>query len=103
MCVRREVYERNTTRFPAETMTNAALFDFFYNFNARGYLSYGLSLVASFGRHHAVGQSLREYDAIFAKKYYQKIAHLKARIKTEKIFQFVDPRGNIISTRALSL
>mgnify|MGYP001590135451 CR=1 FL=1 len=79
MLVRREAYERNTTRFPAETMTNAALFDFCYNFNANGYLAYGLPVAASFGRHHAVGQALRAYDVMLTKKYYEKIKALKSR------------------------
>lgn len=79
MLVRREAYERNTVRFPEETMANAALLDFCYNFNANGYLAYGLSVAASFGRHHAVGQALREHDAMLTKKYYEKIKALKAR------------------------
>lgn len=81
MVVRRAAYERNTTRFPHETMTNAALLDFCYNFNANGYLAYGLPLAASFGRHHAVGQTLRDHDALLTKRYYEKIGFLRKRIQ----------------------
>ncbi len=79
MLVRREAYERNTRRFPEETMTNAALLDFCYDFNANGYLAYGLPVAASFGRHHAVGQALRDHDAALTKQYYAKIKALAAR------------------------
>lgn len=79
MLVRRAAYERNTVRYPEETMTNSALLDFCYNFNASGYLAYGLPVAASFGRHHAVGQALRDYDVALTKKYYEKIATLRVR------------------------
>lgn len=85
MLVRRAAYERNTVRFPEETMANSALLDFCYNFNANGYLAYGLPVAASFGRHHAVGQALRDHDVELTRKYYAKISALKARHKTQPI------------------
>jgi len=85
MIMRRAAYERNTTRFPEETMTNAALLDFCYNFNANGYLAYGLPVAASFGRHHAVGQALRDYDAELTRRYYVKINALRAQRKNISI------------------
>ncbi len=101
MCVRREAYMANTARFPHETMTNSALFDFVFNFNTRGYLSYGLPLAASFGRHHIIGQTLREYDTALTKKYYKKIAIFKNALIQQKIFRFINAKGVTVSQRTI--
>jgi glycosyltransferase involved in cell wall biosynthesis len=77
MCVKKDVYCRLTPRFPKERMTNAALLEFCFNFNSRGYLAWGLPLAASFSRLHADGQLLREYDDILVAKYREKIRKLK--------------------------
>lgn len=103
MCIRKEVYLENTVRFPRETMTNAALLDFCFNFNAKGYLAYGLPLAASFGRSHAEGQALREYDAMLTAKYKRQVAEFREEIKRQKVFHFVNPAGNVVSTRTFEL
>lgn len=77
MCVKKDVYMRLTPRFPEEKMTNAALLDFCFNFNAGGYLAWGLPLAASFSRSHAEGQALREYDDVLVAKYREKIKKLE--------------------------
>lgn len=103
MCVRREVYERLTKRFPEETMANAALLDFCYHFNSLGYLSYGLPRAASFGRNHAAGQALRGHDAVLTKRYHERIRNFGARVRRRKVFQFIDAREVTVSSRSLSL
>ncbi len=97
MCVRREVYMANTGRFPHETMTNSALLDFIFNFNIRGYLAYGLPVAASFGRHHAVGQALREHDAALVKKYEEKISLFKKESKQHNETRLMHAAPMIIS------
>ncbi len=77
MCVKKNVYMRLTPRFPKEKMTNAALLQFSFNFNSGGYLAWGLPLAASFGRSHAEGQALREYDDVLVAEYREKIRKLK--------------------------
>ena len=101
MCVRKDVYVRNTVRFPEETMTNAALFDFCYNFNANGYLAYGLPVVASFGRTHIGGQPLWELDQELFRKYKQQVKELRERVEKQKIVKFVNPEGEVIFSHKL--
>jgi len=102
MCVRKNVYLQNTIRFPKETMTNKALLDFCFNFNSRGYLSYGLSVAAGFGRLHLGGQPLRKYDSRVVANYKQQVLNFRKKTKKQKVFKFVDPNGNIISERILN-
>lgn len=102
MCVRKDIYIRLTKRFPEETMTNAALLDFCFNFNAQGYLACGLPLAGSFGRSHAEGQALRQYDDTLMASYYQNITNLRKQTKGRKI-EFVDPSGKVVSEQTLSL
>lgn len=101
MC--REVFLANTVRFPEEKMTNAALLDFCFNFNAKGYLAYGLPVAASFGRSHAEGQALREYDAELTGKYRTRVAEFKKDVERRKTFQFVDPNGRVIPKKVISV
>ena len=103
MLVRRDIYMKNTTRFPRETMTNSALLDFVFNFNTRGYLSYGLPVAASFGRHHAVGQALRDHDAELTAKYYEKISFFKDALARRAAFIFIDPHGKEVCRRSRSV
>jgi len=103
MCVNKDVFLRNTSRFPKEKMTNAALLDFCFNFNSNGYLAYGLPLAASFGRSHVEGQDLRKYDDVLTRSYYKNISDFKRRMKKEKSFKFVDPESQIISSRILNI
>lgn len=104
MCVRKEVYTRNTVRFPKETMANSALFDFCFNFNANGYLAYGLPIAASFGRIHIVeGQSMREHDKMLFMKYKRQVAEFREKMRKQKVFKFIGPEGNVVSERALNL
>ena len=103
MCVRRNVYERLTRRFPEETMTNAAMLDFCFKFNAGGYLSYGLPLAASFGRLHAGGQALRDYDDMLTAKYNRQISEFRTKISGQKTLKFIDAAGNVVSERAMSV
>lgn len=103
MCVLKEVFIKNTTRFPDEKMTNSALFDFCFNFNANGYMAYGLSLAASFGRSHAHGQPLLEYDNELTVRYYQKIENLKEKIVKNPIMTFIDGESKKIKEIALHI
>jgi len=103
MVIRKEVFLANTVRFPQEKMTNAALLDFYFNFNTNGYLAYGLPIAANFGRYHAEGQALREHDAELAEKYHARVMDFKKKIKDRKIFQFVDGDGNAIKGRTVLL
>ncbi|OGY99090.1 MAG: hypothetical protein A3B13_01455 [Candidatus Liptonbacteria bacterium RIFCSPLOWO2_01_FULL_45_15] len=103
MCVRKEVYTRNTVRFPEEKMTNGALFDFCFNFNANGYLAYGLPIAASFGRTHVGGQPLREHDHMLFMKYKRQVTEFREKVKKQNVFKFIDPESNVVSERALNL
>jgi glycosyltransferase involved in cell wall biosynthesis len=103
MCVRKEVYIQNTVRFPKETMTNGALLDFCFNFNTKGYLAYGLPIAASFGRSHAGGQPLREYDNILLTKYQRQVMEFRKKIKEQKVFKFINPAGDVVSERVINL
>lgn len=111
MCVRREVYVRNTVRFPKETMAYGALFDFCFNFNANGYLAYGLPIAANFGRTHVGGQSLRvvegqflrEHDKMLFMKYKRHVAEFREKVKKQNVFKFIGPESNVVSERALNL
>lgn len=99
MVMRKSVYVANTRRFPAETKTNAALLDFCFDFNAKGYLSYGLPLAASFGRSHAVGQDLRQFDAVLVAAYKKRIEDFKKQLVNQKTITFIDPAGKVVSNR----
>ena len=101
MCVRREAYMRNTPRFPQETMTPRAIFDFCFDFNVNGYLAYGLPVAASFGRLHAGSQRILEDDDMFAKDYNVKTADFREKMKAQKTVRFVNPAGEVVSERAL--
>ncbi|KKW46710.1 MAG: hypothetical protein A2681_00275 [Candidatus Liptonbacteria bacterium RIFCSPHIGHO2_01_FULL_56_18b] len=100
MCVRKNVYAKLTTRFPKEKMTNAALLDFCFDFNAKGFLAYGLPLAGSFGRSHAAGQALREYDDVLTAGYYRKVADFKEKTKGQKV-RFIDALGKVVSERVI--
>jgi glycosyltransferase involved in cell wall biosynthesis len=102
MCIRKEVYERNTVRFPEEKLGNKAIMDFSFNFNSRGYLSYGLPVGASFGRTHAGGQPLLAFDDMVISNYQRNVRELKERVEREKSFTFIDPAGDPVSTRTIS-
>ena len=97
MIVRKEVYTRLTRRFPEETMTNAALLDFCFEFNARGYLAYGLPLAASFSRSHAEGQALREHDSQLTAHYRKKVEHFREKVKNRPTFPFLGPGGTVVA------
>ena len=99
MVVRKNVFIKNTTRYPDEKMTNAALMDFCFNFNANGYLAYGLPIAASFGRSHAEGQALRDYDKVLTAKYRGRVAQMKASLAHRESFVFIDPNGKTVSER----
>ncbi len=103
MIMRKEVYLQNTTRFPKETMTNAALLDFCFNFNANGYLSYGLPIAASFGRSHTGGQPLLKYEVMVINKNRQQIENFKDRVKKQKTFKFIDASGGIVSESPINI
>lgn len=112
MVMRKEVYLGNTVRFPRETMTTAALLDFYFNFNTKGYLSYGLPLAASFSRQHAGGhlpfpvpqsQVLRDYDEMFTTQYQQQISDFRNEVKRRKMVHFINPAGVVVSTRTFNL
>lgn len=103
MCVNKAVFLRHTTRFPKEKMTNSALLDFTFDFNANGYLSFGLPYAASFGRSHTGGQDLREYDDMLTANYHKRVSDFRKEIKGRKPFKFVDSSGNIVSERVLNI
>ena len=102
MCVNKKVFLQHTARFPKEKMANAALLDCSFDFNADGYLEYGLPVAASFGRSHAEGQDLREYDDVLLKNYHRKISDFRKEVKGKKPFKFVDPNGEVVSERVLN-
>jgi glycosyltransferase involved in cell wall biosynthesis len=101
MVMRREAYIKNTVRFPEEKQTTAALLDFCYEFNARGYLAYGLPVAASFGRTHAGTAPLPELDAALTANYRDKIAKLRDSLKHKTSFTFVDAAGKPVAERKL--
>lgn len=103
MCVRKEVFLRNTVRFPEETMANAALFNFCFDFNAKGFLAYGLPFAASFGRSHAGGQPLLQYEDRVTASYYRRVSDFREKMKEQKTFKFIDAAGNMVSERVLNL
>ena len=96
MCVRKDVYIRNTTRFPKETMTNSALLDFTFNFNSKGYLAYGLPLAGNFSRMHVEGQDLREFDTKLTENYNGKVADFKKQLKGQRTMKFVDCNDKVV-------
>ncbi|PIR98235.1 MAG: hypothetical protein COT89_00815 [Candidatus Colwellbacteria bacterium CG10_big_fil_rev_8_21_14_0_10_42_22] len=96
MCVRKDVYVRNTTRFPKETMTNSALLDFTFNFNTRGYLAYGLPLAGNFSRMHIEGQDLRKLDTELTESYNKKVADFRNKLKGQKTIKFLDHNEKIV-------
>ncbi len=102
MCVRKEVFVRNTVRFPEEKFTNRALLDFCFSFNANGYLAYGLPVAASFGRLHAGGQPLLAYEDAVIASYHGRVADLREKMKEQKTFKFVNAAGQVFSERALN-
>lgn len=102
MVMRKDVFSKNTTRFPDEKMANAALLDFCFNFNANGYLAYGLPVAASFGRSHAEGQALREYDAVLTEKYHSRVVDFRNTLKQKK-FKFIDASGSLILEKTISI
>jgi len=99
MCVRKDVYVQNTTRFPKETMTNSALFDFTFNFNSKGYLAYGLPIAGNFSRIHIDGQNLREYDKKLTKEYREGVVEFGREMKKRKQMKFIDHNGDVVSER----
>ncbi len=101
MCIRKDVFLANTMRFPNETMTNSAILDFYYNFNTKGYLSYGLPIAASFGRSHAEGQDLRNFDAALTAKYSRRLEEFRKGLKEKKSMTFIDPVGGVVLEREL--
>lgn len=103
MCVRKDVYVRNTTRFPKETMTNAALLDFAFNFNSRGYLAYGLPIAGNYSRMHAEGQNLREYDAELTESYSKRVVDFRNRLKSQKFVKFIDHNDKIVLEEEVKL
>ena len=96
MCVRKDVYVRNTTRFPKETMTNSALLDFTFNFNSKGYLAYGLPLAGNFSRMHVEGQDLRKFDTKLTENYNGKVADFKKQLKGQRTMKFVDCNDKVV-------
>ncbi|MBU2101574.1 glycosyltransferase [Patescibacteria group bacterium] len=96
MCVRKDVYVKNTTRFPKETMTNSALLDFTFNFNTRGYLAYGLPLAGNFSRMHIEGQGLRKFDTELTESYNKKVVDFRNKFKNQKIMRFVDHNNKTV-------
>lgn len=110
ICVRKEVYRQLTARFPQEKKTNAALLDFCFNFNTRGYLAYGLPMAASFGRSHTGGQDWREYEYndvlnndVLTAQYRKKIEDFKGKMKQQKTFKFTSPVGVVVSERVINV
>jgi glycosyltransferase involved in cell wall biosynthesis len=103
MCIRKEVYVKNTVRFPQESMMNVVLFDFSFNFNSRGYLAYGLPIAAGFGRSHVGSQTLGGRDAEMAARYRKQVADFREKVKKMKTFKFIDTAGNVVSERPINL
>lgn len=101
MIMRKEILLRTTKRFPKEKMTNAALFDLSFNFNAGGYLSYGLPVAASFSRSHTEGQNLREYDDILTSQYRKRISAFRESLNNRADFSFIDINYNVVSRLSL--
>ena len=96
MCMRKDVYVRNTTRFPKETMTNSALFDFTFNFNSKGYLAYGLPLAGNFSRMHVGRQDLRKFDTELTESYNKKVADFRNKLKDQKTVKFLDHNDKVV-------
>jgi len=103
MCVRKNVFIENTIRFPKEKRANFVFQNFYFDFNAKGYLSYGLPVAASFGRYHAEGQDLREYDTELMKTFRDKLEDFRIEVKNRKSFKFVGPDGSSLSERPVNL
>ncbi len=110
MVVRKEVYLENTVRFPRETRNNVVLLGLSFNFNAKGYLSYGLPLAASFSRQHpefAQGHALRKKDEMLNEeltaRYMRQVAEFRDEIKRKKVMHFINPAGNVVSTKTFDL
>ena len=110
MVMRKEIYLENTVRFPRETRTNAALLNFCFNFNAKGYLSYGLPLAASFSRQHsefAQGSVLRSEDEMLNERltarYMQQVADFRDEVRRKKMIHFINPAGDVVSTKTFNL
>ena len=73
--------------------------EFFYNFNARGYLAYCLPIPANYGRIHAghLGEAVMRFNLNNRKEYYEKLGVLRKQIQSGKsVVKFIDRSGNDI-------
>lgn len=102
-CVRKEVF-RKCNPLLNETKKGRELFDFNYNFNAKGYLPFNIPVVADYGREHE-GQLSQEWSrqGLYArgmKEYYKKINSYKEDILAGKVVHlFRDGSGKIIKEK----
>lgn len=102
ICVSKRVYLDCVGRYAPGKNINNHRTDFFYNFNAKGYLSYYIPVLAGYGRQHPGSSGERIADVLFEsdEAYLRKILSLRKKylVKHEQMV-FVDREGHEVARR----
>lgn len=102
MIVSKKVFLNCIPRYKMGSRTLGYMTNFFYNFNARGYLAHFIPMYAVFGRMHegASGERGSEEMHRNAKKYFDDVRKFRNDLtKNHRRFTFVNQDGEPISTK----
>ncbi len=103
MIARKNVFEACAPRHELGSREVDAFADFYFNFNARGYLARCLPVAANYGRIHSA-QVTEKHQAEIQKmrsEYLLQIDNFKKRLARQKEMVFVDPQGVPVFSRPL--
>jgi len=99
MCVAEKPLRRCLKLYRPGVNEPGSWMSFFFNFNANGYLSYGIPTPANFARLHR-GQNtevVKDFDEEDRVKYFSKLKKFRREyIRSQNAFAFVDRDGNAI-------
>lgn len=87
----RQVYLDCSPKYVLGSKVQGGYMEIYYNFNARGYLSYGLPIPANYGRHHSgqLNVVLRRKNDEYTEWYMNEIAKLRMKLRDQKEMIFI--------------
>ncbi|MCR4275185.1 MAG: glycosyltransferase [Candidatus Wolfebacteria bacterium] len=100
MCVYKKVFLNCIPEYVLGSKIVDAYMDFYFNFNAKGYLSYCLPISANFARIHEgqLGQKRRAEVERMRSIYLEKVKELRKEVLSDKKnFIFIDKEGSFLN------
>ena len=102
MIINKKVFLNCVPRYEMGSKTLGYMTDFFYNFNAKGYLAYFIPIFAIFTRMHEAASGERQPDEMYqnSQKYLNDVRLFRKKLfKKHLKFTFIDKDGKPVSSK----